>query len=76
VATNIVFRKYKDGQGKECNGWTAALSMRIGEDRETMKAFKVHAGKSVQLGKFTVNILRIDRSRSGMVVLAEAGTSE
>lgn len=76
VATNIIFGKLKDEHGKEKGCWTSALSMMIGEDRETMKAYKVHAGKSVQLGKFTVNILRIDRSRSGMVVMADIVTVE
>jgi hypothetical protein len=70
AATNIVFGKYKNDQGKEQRGWTAALSMMIGEDREKMKAFKVHAGKSVRFDKFTVKVLQIDRSRGGMVVLA------
>jgi hypothetical protein len=76
AATNIVFAKYKDDQGKECNGWTAALSMMIGEDRGAIKAFKVHAGKSVRFGKFEVVVKRIDSSRFGMVVMAEVATSE
>jgi hypothetical protein len=75
-ATNIGFGKYKDDQGKEQHGWTAALSMMIGDDRETIKAFKAHAGKSVRFGKFAVNVLRIDSSRFGMVVLAEVTPAE
>ncbi len=76
AATNVMFGKFKDDQGKEQRGWTAALSMMIGEDRETMKAFKVFTGKSVQFGKFAVNVLRIESSRFGMVVLAEVALPE
>ncbi|MBN2085771.1 MAG: hypothetical protein JW748_11165 [Anaerolineales bacterium] len=76
AATNIVFGRFKDNQGKEQRGWTAALSMMIGNERESMKAFKVHAGKSVQFDKFAVNVLRIDSSRFGMVVMAEVGSAE
>jgi hypothetical protein len=50
--------------------------MMIGDDRETIKAFKAHAGKSVRFGKFAVNVLRIDSSRFGMVVLAEVTPAE
>jgi hypothetical protein len=71
AATNIVFGKFPDDLGKEQRGWTAALSMMIGNDRETIKAFKVHAGKSIQFDKFTVNVQRIESSRFGMVVMAE-----
>jgi co-chaperonin GroES (HSP10) len=71
AATNIVFGKFPDDLGKEQHGWTAALSMMIGDDRETIKAFKVHVGKSVQYDKFTVNVQRIESSRFGMVVMAE-----
>jgi len=76
AATNIMFEKFIDDQGKEQRGWTAALSMMIGDDRETIKAFKAHAGKSVRFGKFAVNVLRIDSSRFGMVVLAEVTPAE
>jgi hypothetical protein len=76
AATNIVFGKYKDDQGKECSGWTAALSMMIGEDRETYKAFKVYAGKSVQFDQFAVNVLRIVSSPFGMLVQAEVASAE
>jgi hypothetical protein len=76
AATNIVFGKYKDDQGKECSGWTAALSMMIGEDRETYKAFKVYAGKSVQSGQFAVNVIRIVGSPFGMLVQAEVDSTE
>jgi hypothetical protein len=76
ATTNIVFGKYKDDQGKECNGWTAALSMMIGEDRETYKAFKVYAGKSVQFGQFAVHVLRIVSSPFGMLVQAEVASAE
>ena len=76
AAANIIFGKYKNDQGNERSGWTAALSMMIGEDRGTIKAFKVHAGKSVQFGAFDVIVKRIDSSRFGMVVMAEVGTSE
>jgi co-chaperonin GroES (HSP10) len=76
AATNVMFGKFKDDQGKEQRGWTAALSMMIGEDRGTMKAFKIHAGKSVRFGKFAVNVQRIDSSRFGMVVLADVTAAE
>ncbi len=76
AATNIVFGRFTDDQGKEQRGWTAALSMMIGENREKTKAFKVHAGKSVQFDKYTVKVLRIDRSRGGMVVLASVAAEE
>jgi hypothetical protein len=76
AATNVVFGKFKDDLGNEQRGWTAALSMMIGDDRETMKAFKIHTGKSVQFNKFTVNVRRIDSSRFGMVVMAEVGSAE
>jgi hypothetical protein len=76
AATNIVFGKYKDDQGKEHSGWTAALSMMVGEDRETYKAVKVFAGKSVLYGKFAVDVQRFDSSRLGMVVLAEVALPE
>jgi hypothetical protein len=73
AATNVVFSAYKDDQGKEQRGWTAALSMMMGEKRETLKAFKIYAGKSVQFDKFTVKVTRIESSRFGMVVMAEVG---
>jgi hypothetical protein len=76
AATNIVFGKYKNDQGEEQRGWTAALSMMIGKDPEKTKAFKVHPGKSVQFDKFTVKVLQIDRSRGGMVVLASVAAVE
>ena len=76
AATNIVFGKFKDDLENEQRGWTAALSMMIGDDRETMKAFKVHPGKSVRIDKFAVNVRRIDSSRFGMVVLAEVSPAE
>ena len=76
AATNIIFGKYKDDEGKEQRGWTSVLSMMVGDDRKTMKAFKVHSGKSVRFDKFTVNVQRIDSSRFGMVVLAEISTGE
>ena len=70
AASNIVFGKYKDAQGQERRGWTSVLSMMIGEDRGTIKAFKVHAGKSVRFGAFDVVVKRIDSSRFGLVVMA------
>ena len=76
AATNIRFGKYKDDQGEEKRGWTAALSMMVGGDHEKKKAFKVHAGKSVQFDKFIVKVLRIDKSRAGMVVLASVSGGE
>jgi hypothetical protein len=76
AATNITFGKFKDDQGKEQRGWTAALSMMIGDDRKSMKAFKVHGGKSVRFEKFAVNVQRIESSRFGMVVLAEISVGE
>jgi hypothetical protein len=76
AATNIVFGKYKDDQGKEHSGWTAALSMMLGEHRETYKAFKVHAGKSVQFGRFDVNVHLIESSPFGMLVKAEVASAE
>ena len=71
AASNIVFSKYKDVQGLEQRGWTSALSMMIGDDRKTMKAFKIYAGQSVQLDKFTLTVSRIESSRFGMVVFAD-----
>ncbi|MBN2085071.1 MAG: hypothetical protein JW748_07575 [Anaerolineales bacterium] len=76
AATKIVFGKYKDDQGKEHSGWTAALSMMLGEDRQTYKAFKVHGGKSVQFGRFNVNVHRIESSPFGMLVKAEVASAE
>jgi hypothetical protein len=76
AATNLVFGKFKDDLGNEQSGWTAALSIMIGDDRESMKAFKIYTGKSVRFNKFTVNVRRIDSSRFGMVVLAEVGSAE
>jgi hypothetical protein len=76
AATNIVFGKFKDELGNEQRGWTAALSMMIGDDRGSMKAFKIHAGKSVRFHKYTVNVRQIESSRFGMVVMAEVGSSE
>ncbi len=76
AATNIVFGKYKDDQGKENGGWTAALSMMLGEDRETYKAVKVFAGKFVQYGKFAVNVQRFESGRLGMAILAEVALTE
>ncbi len=76
AASNIVFGKYKDAQGQEQRGWTSALSLMIGDDRKTMKAFKVHAGKSVQLEQFTLNVQRIESSRFGMVVFADITVPE
>jgi co-chaperonin GroES (HSP10) len=76
AASNIKFGKSKDDQGKEQHGWTAALSMMIGDDRNSLKAFKVHSGKSVRFDKFAVNVQRIESSRFGMVVLAEISAGE
>jgi hypothetical protein len=76
AATNLVFGKYNDDLGNEQRGWTAALSMMIGDDRDSMKAFGIHTGKSVRFNKFTVNVRRIDSSRFGMVVLAEVNPAE
>jgi len=76
AATNIMFGKFKDDQGKEQRGWTAALSMMIGDDRNSMKVFKVHAGKSVRFDKFAVNVQRIESSRFGMVVFADVTATE
>lgn len=76
AATNIVFGKFKDDQGTEHSGWTAALSMMLGEDRETYKAFKVHAGKTVPYGRFTVSVNQIESSPFGMLVKAEVGSTE
>lgn len=76
AATKITFGKFKDDQGKEQCGWTAAISLMIGEDRKSVKAFKVHAGTSVRFDKFAVNVQRIDSSRFGMVVLAEISAGE
>lgn len=76
AATNIVFGKYIDDQGKEKRGWTAALSMMLGDNPETGKAFKVNAGKSIRFDQFTVDVLRIDRSRMGMFVFATISTED
>jgi hypothetical protein len=71
AASNIVFGSYKDDQGKELRGWTAALSMMLGDDRKTFKAFKVYIGKSIQFDTFTIHIQRIESSQFGMIIMAQ-----
>lgn len=68
AATNIIFGKIKDENGKEQRGWTAMLTMKGKDKRETQKAFKINAGTKIQFEKIALQILDIDRGRNGMYV--------
>ena len=76
AATNVLFGQFKDDQGKEQYGWTAALTMKVKDRRETQKAFKVRAGQSIRFEKLKIQILKIETSRNGMYVDVAIGLAE
>jgi hypothetical protein len=76
AATNIVFKKFKDERGAEQSGWTAALSLMVGEERQTMKAYKVTVGQRLQYDRFALRVLGIDNVQGGMAVLVEVGAAD
>ncbi|OGO10482.1 MAG: hypothetical protein A3K46_02715 [Chloroflexi bacterium RBG_13_60_9] len=76
AATNILFGRIKDDKGNEQRGWTAALTMRVKNRRESQKAFKVNVGQTVRYEKIIVQILDIDRCRNGMYVDAVIRSAE
>jgi hypothetical protein len=76
AATNILFGKFKDDQEKEQYGWTAALTLKVKDRKETQKAFKIRAGQSVRFETIQIRILKIDTCRNGLFVKAEITAAE